>query len=526
MTGDREADLEMNYAGLFICIVLICGFCVSLVSADMNYIVAVNDNLPLGFTHKNLDTGLPFTGYNSVLVKWDGISWETSPVAGSDITDANGQDHFVITENSPGTYYYKCHLPAIHDSWTSVMTVNVYASPVVAPVDKCSIIGSSGFYSLMNPLHPAGAGTCIVIQSSDVLFDGMGYTIQGSINDDSVMANGIHVRAYPDGDVKLADITIRNVTLDRWSHGIVFSHSDGKISHSQVLRNYFDGIRVERSGSLIIENNTASDGISRGFGITASENIFLLNNTAAGNLGKDGKGGLGVRIDNSTQITVKNNNFLDNYGTGAVLLNTSYTLVSGNSITHNGWGVAIINSGANNVTQNRIANNKYHGISLQSSERNSFSDNYLNNTHNVDSDSTNGWNVTRRTGPNIAGGPSVGGNYWANPDGTGFSQSCTDQTHDGICDSAYSLDMANVDYLPLSSFVIYSLPGYAKLPTDPDHDGIYEDLNGNGRLDFADVVLYFNQMTWIAAHEPIPAFDLNGNGRIDFADIVALFNEI
>ncbi|RPI36929.1 MAG: hypothetical protein EHM53_11655 [Methanoregulaceae archaeon] len=70
------------------------------------------------------------------------------------------------------------------------------------------------------------------------------------------------------------------------------------------------------------------------------------------------------------------------------------------------------------------------------------------------------------------------------------------------------------------------LPGFANRPTDPDGDCIYEDLNANGRLDFADVVLYFNQMTWIAAHEPIPAFDLNGNGRIDFADIVALFNEI
>jgi PKD repeat protein len=76
-------------------------------------------------------------------------------------------------------------------------------------------------------------------------------------------------------------------------------------------------------------------------------------------------------------------------------------------------------------------------------------------------------------------------------------------------------------YRPLSP-----LPGYFNLPTDPDNDGIYEDLNANGRLDFADVVLYFNQMTWIAANEPIAAFDLNGNGRIDFADIVALFNEI
>ena len=70
------------------------------------------------------------------------------------------------------------------------------------------------------------------------------------------------------------------------------------------------------------------------------------------------------------------------------------------------------------------------------------------------------------------------------------------------------------------------LPGFTTNPTDPDHDGIYEDLNGNTRLDFADVVLYFNQMEWIAANEPVTAFDLNGNGRIDFADIVRLFGEI
>lgn len=74
--------------------------------------------------------------------------------------------------------------------------------------------------------------------------------------------------------------------------------------------------------------------------------------------------------------------------------------------------------------------------------------------------------------------------------------------------------------------IVAPLPGYTSFPTDPDSDGIYEDLNGNGRLDFADVVLYFNQMEWIALYEPVCAFDLNGNGRIDFADIVKLFGEI
>ncbi len=71
---------------------------------------------------------------------------------------------------------------------------------------------------------------------------------------------------------------------------------------------------------------------------------------------------------------------------------------------------------------------------------------------------------------------------------------------------------------------VAAVPGGAGVPTDTNADGTYEDVNGNGRKDFADVVLFFNQMTWIAANEPVALFDYNGNGRIDFADVVWLFN--
>ena len=71
-----------------------------------------------------------------------------------------------------------------------------------------------------------------------------------------------------------------------------------------------------------------------------------------------------------------------------------------------------------------------------------------------------------------------------------------------------------------------ALPGMTGLPTDPDGDGLYEDLNGNGRADFADLSLYFYQMEWISDNEPVPLFDMNGNGRIDFNDISLLFEEL
>lgn len=63
-------------------------------------------------------------------------------------------------------------------------------------------------------------------------------------------------------------------------------------------------------------------------------------------------------------------------------------------------------------------------------------------------------------------------------------------------------------------------------PTDPDGDGIREDVNGNDRLDFADVVTYFEHMDDPSIANNRAAFDVNQNGRIDFADVVELFQEI
>jgi len=73
---------------------------------------------------------------------------------------------------------------------------------------------------------------------------------------------------------------------------------------------------------------------------------------------------------------------------------------------------------------------------------------------------------------------------------------------------------------------LVALPGQAVIPTDPDQDGVYEDLNSNGRKDFNDVVLFFEELDWISANEPASAFDYNNNSRVEFADIVLLFKEV
>ena len=43
--------------------------------------------------------------------------------------------------------------------------------------------------------------------------------------------------------------------------------------------------------------------------------------------------------------------------------------------------------------------------------------------------------------------------------------------------------------------VIVAVPGGSGVPAGTDAAGVCDDVNGNGRKDFADVVLYLNQMT-------------------------------
>jgi len=86
----------------------------------------------------------------------------------------------------------------------------------------------------------------------------------------------------------------------------------------------------------------------------------------------------------------------------------------------------------------------------------------------------------------------------------------------------YLVSTANTTPLP----GVVAVQGGTGMPQDLNGDGRCEDVNGNGRADFADVVLYFNQMSWIAANEPILLFDYNGNGRIDFSDVTRLFSTL
>jgi len=84
----------------------------------------------------------------------------------------------------------------------------------------------------------------------------------------------------------------------------------------------------------------------------------------------------------------------------------------------------------------------------------------------------------------------------------------------------------NEDKTPFNVLSIGPLGGDGPVPTDPDGDGKYEDLNGNGKMDLQDPTVFFQYFDWISKQDFQSAFDFNENGGLDLSDVQALFAEI
>ena len=104
------------------------------------------------------------------------------------------------------------------------------------------------------------------------------------------------------------------------------------------------------------------------------------------------------------------------------------------------------------------------------------------------------------------------GESFVSGDGSTWDDLNVDFPNTNVCIKAFTV----------SAFPFF--PGYTNPPSDLDQDGLYEDINGNGILDFDDVVAYYDNMDWIEENVPLEFFDYNSNGLIDFDDVVKLYD--
>ncbi|HIH95646.1 TPA: PGF-pre-PGF domain-containing protein [Methanosarcina acetivorans] len=199
------------------------------------------------------------------------------------------------------------------------------------------------------------------------------------------------------------NITVKDLVLKDSPRGISFYNTGNSRILNNVVQNNFDGISLEASSGNTLDGNTVGKSANNGIYLSDSDSNMVINNT-----------------------------------------------ITENKVS----GIYLSDSDSNTVINNTITENEVSGIGFSSSGDNLIYNNYFNNINNVDlgtDNSGNTWSTTATAGVNIIGGPMLGGNYWETPEGTGFSQTCTDVGEDYICRQTYTINNNNIDYLPLSN---------------------------------------------------------------------------
>lgn len=309
------------------------------------------------------------------------------------------------------------------------------------PIENCTVKNNTLKSGIdINECYNSTIERNVILNSGISLnsFDEANFTI----SDNLIFNGGIDVYQGPD------NCALLNNTLLNGSIRLT------ECDNHKILGNYISnslrcsGIGLWESYSNEIENNTVvncSNGISMEF--LSSQNI-INNNT--------------LTTCSDKGIWIKGSG-----GGGNSLLN--------NTISNNNIGIWVGGDSSNNlVANNKVELNKKYGVYLNEvsyelphNRTNQFQNNIFNNTVNLFNDTSshytteainNGagiftvsWNTTKTSGTNILGGPYLGGNFWAKPDGTGFSQTCNDWDLDRIGDSIYMVSAYDIDYLPLVS---------------------------------------------------------------------------
>jgi len=238
-----------------------------------------------------------------------------------------------------------------------------------------------------------------------------------------------------------------NSALNNKNGGMwLFASRYNNVYGNNVRENGNFGIGFGRSFSNVLTDNHVSENDNGIMIANSAKNIYESNNVSSNSLD-------GFFLFNSEENNLSVNYAQNNVQHGIEVLRSRNNTVLGNTISGNTRsGINLSESSDGNLfTRNTITGNRDSGISLVlSSNSNLIYNNLFNNNRNVYvTDSTgNTWNISLLPGINIIGGPNLGGNYWAKPDGAGWSQVTPDRG-DGFCNAPFVIDANNTDYLPL-----------------------------------------------------------------------------
>ena len=361
-----------------------------------------------------------------------------------------------------------------------IITVNAASGEQI----KVDIKGGADYANIQDAVDNAKNGDTILV-SSGTYIENVNINKQLSIISESgnpddtivqageqdgyifkVMANNVTISGFSirgrGFDIEQVSITSsiyfyggQNVTINnnKLSNNIVaisiWMANNNTIKNNRISNNKVIGIKIHDSDNNILINNNVSN--------TGDEGIYLYNshNNTLDNIIANSNQIFGIRFQGCTNNKLINSTTSFNKMDGIYLQSPSKNNILNNNIvkSNNRVGIHIFHSNNNTLINNTISSNNDYGINLKNSNYNFIYNNYINNTNNTGFEGTNignFWNITKTIGTNIVGGPYLGGNFWANQNNTGFSQTCKDSDNDGICDLAYEPTEDVFDLLPVS----------------------------------------------------------------------------
>ncbi|MDK2825296.1 MAG: hypothetical protein PWQ44_472 [Methanolobus sp.] len=379
-------------------------------------------------------------------------------------------------------------------------------------LDSTIVVNSSGsadFTTISDAINAASDGDTIVVESGtyneNLYFKNDNISLVSSTGNPedvrivsssssnvaiSVKADNIKVAdiSAEDGDVGIlvsasSGCNISNCYASGNTYGIyLFNSQDNSVSNCTSYENG-RGLTLKGSANNILNNNSMNNNTFNSYfdshqNIVGTDNlldgkpIYYLVNSSDQVLDASSNAGL-VYLFNCSNMTLEDLEIEYNYY-GFYLHESNNVSIDNCTSSDNRYGIYLSSSDNNTVVGCTINDDGYYGIRLAECSNNLIYNNYFNNSNNVyvSRGTSNDWNITRTTGTNIINGSYLGGNFWAKPAGTGWSQ--TEYSIGNAFCAAYEItdDGNNTDYLPLTLNAVQPAASDASPTQQNNDDGI------------------------------------------------------
>ncbi|MDH5734069.1 MAG: right-handed parallel beta-helix repeat-containing protein [Candidatus Bathyarchaeota archaeon] len=193
-------------------------------------------------------------------------------------------------------------------------TIYIHADGTISPPEVPISSVDYVTYTLTGTIYDS-----IVVNRSNIIVDGAGYTVQGFGIGEGFRLYGVN------------NVTIKNTNIKGFTYSIYLDlANDSVISRNNMSANSFDGIELHDSSNNVISGNNIKTNEWYGIGLYYSSNNLIERNNITNSYS-------GIRFYYSRNNTVYQNHLADSF-----------------------YGMGISNSSNNSIFHNNFVNNTYH----------------------------------------------------------------------------------------------------------------------------------------------------------------------